>query len=62
MKPDWRDYAMRGVLLLAGAAAAAIFLLRGELESLPFLALGGALGTTLVSGGPARENGPDSRR
>jgi hypothetical protein len=60
VKQDWRDYVLRGVLLLAGAAAAAIFLLRGELEALPFLALGGALGATLVSGRPADDR-PDPR-
>jgi hypothetical protein len=47
---DWRDYALRSALILAGAAAAAVFFMRGELEPLPFLALGGALGATLVSG------------
>ncbi|HEY0590508.1 MAG TPA: hypothetical protein VGF40_01965 [Thermoanaerobaculia bacterium] len=50
MKIDWRDYATRAALLLAGVAAAATFLMRGDLEPLPFLALGGALGATLVSG------------
>ena len=56
MKSDWRDYALRGVFLLAGAAAAAIFLLRGDIEPLPFLALGGALGATLVSGKPVDDD------
>ena len=57
MKSDWRDYALRVVFLLAGAAAAATFVLRGDVEPLPFLALGGALGATLVSG----HAGDDSR-
>ena len=49
VKLDWRDHAIRALFVMAGAAAAAIFLVRGELEPLPFLALGGALGATLVS-------------
>ena len=50
MKIDWRDYATRAALLIAGVAAAATFVMRGDIEPLPFLALGGALGATLVSG------------
>ena len=42
---------MRGAILLAGAAAALIFILKGGGETLPYLALGGALGATLVSAG-----------
>ncbi|HSN68591.1 MAG TPA: hypothetical protein VLV48_05065 [Thermoanaerobaculia bacterium] len=57
MKSDWRDYALRAAILLAGAAAAATFILQGDPEALPFLALGGALGATLVSG----HAGDDSR-
>ncbi|MGH9456091.1 MAG: hypothetical protein ACRD2J_00430 [Thermoanaerobaculia bacterium] len=49
MNFDWRDHTIRAVLLLAGAAAAAVFILQGEAEPLPFLALGGALGATMVS-------------
>ena len=55
MKTDWRDHALRAALLFSGAAAAAIFVLQGGSESLPFLAFGGALGATLVSGIPRRE-------
>lgn len=42
---------MRGAILLAGAAAALIFIMNGGGETLPYLALGGALGATLVSAG-----------
>lgn len=55
LKPDWRDNTLRAALLLAGVAAAMIFVLRGDAESLPFLAVGGALGATLVSGGAPRK-------
>jgi hypothetical protein len=55
VKSDWRDYALRAALILAGAAAAATFMMKGDLEPLPFLALGGALGATLVS-----DRAPDS--
>ena len=51
MKHDWRDHALRGAILLAGAAAALIFMMNGGGETLPYLALGGALGATLVSAG-----------
>ncbi len=59
MRIDWRDYATRAALLLAGVAAAATFLMRGDIEPLPFLALGGALGATLVSGKTANSSERD---
>lgn len=49
MKLDWRDHIARAALLLAGAAVALIFVLRGDAEPLPFLALGGAVGAALMS-------------
>ncbi|HVR44951.1 MAG TPA: hypothetical protein VMS56_16085 [Thermoanaerobaculia bacterium] len=49
MRFDWRDHAIRAALLMAGAAACYGLFLGGEAAPIPFLALGGALGASLVS-------------
>jgi len=50
MKVDWRDIAIRVAFCAAGIAAAVIFVLRGDAQVLPPLALGGAVGALLVTG------------
>ena len=44
MKPDYRDYAIRSLFLVAGGVAAALLALKGYGTALPAVALGGALG------------------
>lgn len=49
MKVDWRGGLTRALIVLCGMTAAALFIVRGQGEVLPFLAAGGVLGVTLVS-------------
>ena len=55
MRLDWRDIAIRVAFCAAGIAAAVIFVMRGEAEALPPLALGGAVGALLVTGSTRKE-------
>lgn len=50
MKPRfaWQDMALRVLIMVSGGIAAALFVLRGEGEFLPALAVGGMLGAFLV--------------
>lgn len=45
---DWRDYITRGLLIVAGVVAAALFVMKGEGQALPPLALGGLLGAAAI--------------
>lgn len=48
---DWRDFALRAVLIAAGCVAAALLSLKGQAHALPALAVGGTLGAFLVRSG-----------
>ena len=41
---DTQDFALRTLVVVAGALAAALFILRGQGEALPALAVGGTIG------------------
>lgn len=45
---DWRDYGIRGILIIAGAVAAVLFVQHGQADALPPLALGGLLGAGVM--------------
>jgi hypothetical protein len=45
---SWQDLMLRILIIVSGVVAAAIFVLRGEGEALPALAVGGMLGAFLV--------------
>ena len=56
IKLDFRDLALRTLIVLAGAVAAALFILKGQGEALPFLAVGGTLGACAMARfGPSAE-------
>ncbi|HSP13703.1 MAG TPA: hypothetical protein VLV78_03000 [Thermoanaerobaculia bacterium] len=46
MKPriDLQDLALRGLILLAGAISAVLFIMKGQAHALPALAAGATLG------------------
>jgi hypothetical protein len=44
MKHDFRDFALRVLILVAGGVAALLLALKGHGEALPAVAVGGALG------------------
>ena len=44
MKHDYRDFAIRSLILVAGGLAATLLALKGYGTALPAVALGGALG------------------
>ena len=44
MKNDYRDFALRALILVAGGLSAALLVLEGHGEALPAVAVGGALG------------------
>ena len=50
MKPrfDLRDYALRGLIIVAGALSALLLALKGQTEALPALAVGATLGACFV--------------
>jgi len=45
---DFRDFALRALILIAGGVAAALLALKGQAQSLPALAVGGTLGAFLM--------------
>ena len=46
---SWQDLVLRALIIVSGVVAAALFVLRGEGEALPALAVGGMLGAFLVT-------------
>jgi predicted esterase YcpF (UPF0227 family) len=44
MKHDYRDFALRALILVAGGLAAVLLAMQGHGEALPAVAVGGALG------------------
>ena len=48
MKLDLRDVALRMLILIAGGLAAALFVIKGQGQALPALAVGGTLGACLM--------------
>ncbi len=51
-----QDFALRTLIVLAGAIAAALFILRGQGEALPALAVGGTIGAfAMARYGPNEE-------
>jgi len=48
---DFRDFALRALILIAGGVAAALLALKGQGQSLPALAVGGTLGAFLMRAG-----------
>ncbi|HUF17921.1 MAG TPA: hypothetical protein VMS12_07750 [Thermoanaerobaculia bacterium] len=57
MKPRfvWQDVTLRVLIIVSGGIAAALFVLRGEGEFLPALAIGGMLGAFLVTRSESEE-------
>jgi hypothetical protein len=49
MRFDLRDVALRTLILVAGGLAATLFVLRGQGQALPALAVGGTLGACLMA-------------
>ncbi len=58
MKPRfaWQDVTLRVLIIVSGGIAAALFVLRGDVEFLPGLAIGGMLGAFLVTRFESEEN------
>ncbi|HUJ14538.1 MAG TPA: hypothetical protein VL284_12195 [Thermoanaerobaculia bacterium] len=55
-KFDIQDLALRALIVIAGGVAAALFILKGQGEALPALALGGTLGACAMARfGPSAE-------
>ena len=48
-KMDWQDIALRSLIMAAGTVAAALFVLRGQGQALPALAVGGTLGACMMA-------------
>jgi len=56
MKFDLQDLALRTLIVLAGAIAATLFILKGQGEALPALAVGAIIGTfAMTRFGPSEE-------
>ena len=49
------DFALRTLIVLAGALAAALLALKGQAHALPALAVGGMLGAFVVRAGTTEE-------
>jgi hypothetical protein len=49
MKPDYQDFLLRVLFLLAGGIAAIVLTLKGHGEALPAVAIGGAAGAFFAS-------------
>ncbi|HET7710736.1 MAG TPA: hypothetical protein VFL80_02295 [Thermoanaerobaculia bacterium] len=49
MELDYRDLALRVLILIAGSLAAVLLALKGHAQSLPALAIGGTLGAFVMS-------------
>jgi len=55
-KLDLQDFALRTLIVVAGAVAAALFILKGQGAALPALAVGGTLGACAMARyGPSAE-------
>ena len=55
-KFDLKDLALRTLIMLAGGVAAALFILKGQGEALPALAVGGTIGAfAMARYGPSEE-------
>jgi hypothetical protein len=55
-KFDLRDLALRSLILVAGGISAVLFIMKGQGQALPALALGGTLGACMMARfGPAEE-------
>ena len=55
-KFDLQDFALRTLIVVAGAVAAALFMLKGQGAALPALAVGGTLGACAMARyGPSPE-------
>ena len=55
-KLDLQDFALRTLIVVAGAVAAALFILKGQGAALPALAVGGTLGAcAMACYGPSAE-------
>ena len=55
-KINFQDFALRTLIVVAGAVAAALFILKGQGAALPALALGGTLGACAMARyGPSAE-------
>ncbi|MEA2568055.1 MAG: hypothetical protein QOI24_56 [Acidobacteriota bacterium] len=53
---DLRDLALRSLILVAGGISAVLFIMKGQGQALPALALGGTLGACMMARfGPAEE-------
>jgi hypothetical protein len=53
---DFRDFALRALIVLAGGIAAALFILKGQTSALPALAAGATLGVCAMTHyGPSAE-------
>ncbi len=46
---DLQDFALRTLIVLAGAIAATLFILKGQAAALPGLAIGGTLGACAMA-------------
>lgn len=46
---DLQDLALRTLILIAGGISAALFILKGDAQALPALALGGTLGACFMA-------------
>ena len=52
---NWQDFAIRAAILVSGAVAAVLFVIQGEGEALPALAIGSMLGACLVGVGESED-------
>jgi hypothetical protein len=55
-KPDPKDFALRALIVVAGAVAAALLVLKGQAQAVPALAAGATLGAVMMGQfGPSEE-------
>ena len=55
-KPDPKDFALRALLVVAGAVAATLLVLKGQVQAVPALAAGATLGAVMMGQfGPSEE-------
>lgn len=55
-KLELKDVALRALILVAGSVAATLFVLKGQAQALPALALGATLGALMMGQfGPSQE-------
>jgi hypothetical protein len=46
---DWRDVVLRTLIMAAGTVAAVLLALKGQIQALPALALGGTVGAFMMT-------------